>query len=92
MKAKIEINVPSWQIGEKVSIYFPDTMRKESFCEKNEGIWTEQITQAMAADEPYFDGGKCKIDYICSECQRKSPFDYKYCPNCGVKMDNGKYR
>ncbi len=41
MKAKIEVEVPSWQIGEKVSIYFPDTMRKDSVCEKAEGIWIE---------------------------------------------------
>ena len=24
--------------------------------------------------------------YVCSECDGDSPFDYKYCPNCGCHM------
>lgn len=24
--------------------------------------------------------------YVCSKCDGDSPFDYKYCPNCGIKM------
>ena len=32
MKAYIEIDVPEWQIGQEVSVYFPDTMHKKAVC------------------------------------------------------------
>lgn len=33
MKAIIELDVPEWQIGQEVSVYFPDTMVKHGKCE-----------------------------------------------------------
>ena len=33
MKAVIELYVPEWQIGQDVSVYFPDTMVKHGKCE-----------------------------------------------------------
>lgn len=33
MKAIIKLDVPEWQIGKEVSIYFPDTMMKHAICE-----------------------------------------------------------
>lgn len=33
MKAVIMIDVPQWQIGQEVSVYFPDTMVKHAKCE-----------------------------------------------------------
>ena len=33
MKAVIELDVPKWQIGQDVSVYFPDTMLKYGKCE-----------------------------------------------------------
>lgn len=33
MKAIIKIDVPEWQIGKEVSIYFPDTMSIRAKCE-----------------------------------------------------------
>ena len=32
-------------------------------------------------NEGYFDES-----YVCSKCDGDSPFDYKYCPNCGANM------
>lgn len=32
MKALIEIDVPEWQIGQEVTIYFPDSMCKKGVC------------------------------------------------------------
>ena len=32
-------------------------------------------------NEGYFDES-----YVCSKCDGDSPFDYKYCPNCGCRM------
>lgn len=34
VKAIIQVEVPEWQIGEKVSLYFPDTMQKSAICER----------------------------------------------------------
>ena len=33
MKAIIKLDVPEWQIGQEVKIYFPDTMVKYAKCE-----------------------------------------------------------
>lgn len=33
MKAVIELDVPEWQIGQDVAVYFPDTMVKHCKCE-----------------------------------------------------------
>ena len=33
MKAIIRLDVPDWQIGKKVSVYFPDSMVLNSICE-----------------------------------------------------------
>jgi hypothetical protein len=33
MKAVIYLDVPEWQIGQDVTIYFPDTMLKHGKCE-----------------------------------------------------------
>ena len=33
MKAIIELDVPEWQIGQQVEVFFPDTMMKKGVCE-----------------------------------------------------------
>ena len=33
MIAVIHLDVPEWQIGQPVSVYFPDTMQKKGTCE-----------------------------------------------------------
>ena len=33
MKAIIRLDVPDWQIGKKVSVYFPDSMVLNGICE-----------------------------------------------------------
>lgn len=38
MKAVIELDVPDWQIGQEVSVYFPDTMCKKGKCEPSKII------------------------------------------------------
>lgn len=39
MKAIIRLNVPDWQIGKKVSVYFPDSMILNSICEIDNKEW-----------------------------------------------------
>ena len=33
MNAIIHLDVPEWQIGQEVTVYFPDTMQKKGTCE-----------------------------------------------------------
>ena len=33
MRVIIELDVPEWQIGQKVEVFFPDTMMKKGVCE-----------------------------------------------------------
>lgn len=41
----------------------------------------EKIGHWTLHNEGYFDES-----YVCSKCDGDSPFDYKYCPNCGARM------
>lgn len=77
MRAIIEVDVPKYQIGQEVSIYFKDTMMKKGIVqEPKTGHWVD------------VDG----LWFKCSECDahRKMMPAYKeyYCPNCGAKMES----
>lgn len=92
MKAVVKIDVPEWQIGQDVSIYFPDTMLKRGKCEaEKQGHWI--------VSEP----NEYTRIVKCSECGGPAPFVYvsddyyggrghgedektKFCPNCGAEM------
>jgi hypothetical protein len=58
MKAVIELDVPEWQIGQNVSVYFPDTMLKRGKCEllkEHETVvkqWTKEIADNQLAHAP----------------------------------------
>ena len=51
MKAVIELDVPEWQIGQDVSVYFPDTMVKHGKCE----LLKEQDAVVRCKDCKYWD-------------------------------------
>ena len=36
MNASIKMNVPEWQIGQEVTVYFRDTMMQKGICEAEE--------------------------------------------------------
>ena len=80
VKAVIYIDVPEWQIGEDVTVYFPDTMMKVCKCE---------LLKEQEAVEPIttitYNG--FRYDY-CGACNRLLPVaqDFekaKFCPHCG---------
>ena len=88
--AIIRVKVPKWQIGEEVSVHFPDTMMKRGKCEiAPHGEW--KYVQ--------YDGNANIGNWHCSECGRvvfdyirhlyksysKKPY-YNFCPNCGADM------
>ena len=83
MKAVIEVDVPEFQIGQEVSIYFKDTMMIKGIVqEPKTGHWIEK------------DGFDGDVYYDCSECGESwttiegTPWDneWNYCPNCGCRM------
>jgi len=51
MKAVIELDVPNWQIGQDVAVYFPDTMMKHGKCE----LLKEQTEIVRCKDCKYYD-------------------------------------
>ena len=76
MKAIIQIDIPDYQIGQEVSIYFKDTMAIKGIVqEPKTGHWIK-ISPA-------------KI-YECSECGRnvmtRDICAYEFCHGCGAKM------
>ena len=83
MKVIIKLDVPDWQIGQEVSVYFPDTMWKKGICEaEHKGMWIVLDNCANAG-------------IYCSECNNKI-FDYttkpkkkmsNFCSNCGSQND-----
>lgn len=85
MKAIIQIDVPDYQIGQEVSIYFKDTMMIKGIVqEPKTGHWIEK------------DGFDGDVYYDCSECGESwitiegTPWDnaWNYCPNCGARMES----
>ena len=70
MKAVIELDVPEWQIGQDVSVYFPDTMLKHGKCELLKE--QEAVKPTWSRGKPFC--GACGLrilgDRFCSECGR----------------------
>lgn len=75
MKAVIKLDVPDWQIGQEVSVYFKDTMMKKGICEKACGRWKD-ITRFFPR-------------YECSECEGEGAPWMNFCPLCGADMREG---
>ena len=67
MNAIIQLDVPEWQIGQEVTVYFPDTMQKRGVCE---------LLKEQEAVPPHH---KC-IGECYSLIQEKGT---KFCPWCG---------
>lgn len=82
MKAVICLEVPEWQIGEEVSVYFPDTMIKRGKCESQEPL------PPVIHENSY--GWKF---YYCPNCKKEFYQNRKqnYCDKCGqpVKWEGG---
>ena len=86
MKAIIKLDVPDYQIGQEVSIYFKDTMMVKGVVENNTGEWVQ-------------DGEIWEENYKCSKCgkpMRKILVEKTiighwsdFCPECGADMRKG---
>lgn len=96
MKAVIQLDVPNWQIGQDVSVYFPDTMLKHGKCEllKEQEAKTGHWVSVNDGDTVAIDKDGCpERACYCSECQKYliASDEYavygRYCPFCGAKME-----
>ena len=77
MKAIIEVNVPDFQIGQEVSIYFKDTMMIKGIVqEPKTGHWIYIRNSEV--------NGLKIVE--CSECGKRTYGSGNYCPNCGARM------
>ena len=75
MKAVIRLDVPNWQIGQDVTVYFPDTMMKKGKCE-------EDIVHCKDCKHRFNDE-EC---HICNLCGRlKFPDDDWFCADGEAK-------
>ena len=82
MKAQIILDVPEWQIGQDVSIFFPDTMVKHCKCElPKEQEATEWEHLWDAPDGTY--KGRCKKCGFVHIFIEAHDAQYIFCPSCG---------
>lgn len=77
MKAVIKLDVPEWQIGQDVSVYFPDTMLKHGKCEP------------LKEQEPILLENQHKPYGISTNAN--SPWISR-CPKCGKKVEGKQTR
>ena len=80
MKAIIQLDVPDWQIGQDVTVYFPDTMMEHAKCE----LLKEQKAIKIEVKK-INNSGRCGR---CPNCLMElNEVDYpNYCGNCGQKV------
>lgn len=82
MKAVINLDVPEWQIGQPVSVYFPDTMQKKGTCEllkEQEAVEPKQ--QSDGTQFPWTTWW-----YVCGVCGREIDRHDRFCRHCGREM------
>ena len=81
MNVVIELDVPEWQIGQDVTIYFPDTMQKHGKCKLPEKV-KPQI----------FDYPSGRRRAWCGSCGHRLRIGYKgdcsdlFCGHCGKEV------
>ena len=78
MNAVIYLNVPDWQIGQDVTVYFPDAMVKHCKCEllkEQEAVVRCKDCKWYIKEEPGYTTGLCRLhdgfsynpDYFCAD-------------------------
>jgi len=88
MRAIIEVEVPDYQIGQEVSIYFKDTMMIKGIVQEPKAGHWEWVQYDYNPKLGNWHCSECRN--IVVECVNKNDEGgipiYKYCPNCGCRM------
>lgn len=95
MEAIIKLDVPDWQIGQEVAVYFKDTMRKTGICEKNND-WIP-VNERLPEDGTYLvtvkrmDGKlRISIKSFAKDLHKVDEFDFPK-HKCGWYDYDGEY-
>ena len=76
LKGVIRLNVPDYQIGEPVTVFFKDTMKMEGYCEPDRELPVAPDTE-----------GDCRNwFFVCGECHADIGYKDQYCKHCGQKV------
>ena len=77
MKAIIKLDIPEWQIGQEVQVFFPDSTCKKCVCE----------SQVDNAEWHCLDNYGGHVNgYECSHCKMPSVEMTDFCSSCGSYM------
>ena len=76
MKAIIKLDVPEWQIGQDVTVHFPDTMVKHEKCEL---LKDQEAVEPI----PYHRSDGTIFKYECRQCRTKIFKMDLFCRHCG---------
>ena len=68
MKAVIEVDVPEYQIGQDVSVYFKDTMCVKSVCKKKQTRKKKTSSYDSSAKESRCNNCQNNTDELSGEC------------------------
>ena len=85
MKAVIRLDVPDWQIGQPVTVFFKDTMQKNGFCEKEQEETVEYSKNDLEKVKPY----SISSSSVCLLNNAITPIKCRNCNNGG--MDSSSY-
>lgn len=83
MKAVIELDVQDWQIGQDVTVYFPDTMLKHGKCE----LLKEQEAVEPKKIKGYNPPMYTLYEYKCEKCESFMLNKQPFCMGCGKPVN-----
>ena len=77
MKAIIKLDVPDFQIGQEVTVYFKDTMMKKGVCETDDVVRCKDCKHYDSDTQSCLDGldGIFQPDWYCADGERKDGDD-----------------
>lgn len=89
MKAVIRVDVPEWQIGQDVGLFFPDTMHIFAKCEADGSDPLKEQEKPKSSQPILMKNDKDKNEYwlICGFCKHKIDALFMFCPYCGREID-----
>lgn len=71
VKAVIRLDVPDWQIGQEVTVFFPDTMVKKALCEQAEyRVETQQLIDHIKTATDVDDWAKVMVEERLTEYEK----------------------
>ena len=85
MKAVVELDVPEWQIGQDVSVYFPDTMLEHGKCKLLKEQEAVKPKTEPSAKGFWYSCGACGwwLFQVCDTVHFDDRKRIHFCASCG---------